>query len=54
MKELHERAIGRHFATKITQKKTLDAKYQGSTMFKNITKFCKSCGACQHTGGLAT
>jgi hypothetical protein len=42
LKELHEGVVG-HFATNITTKKFMDAKYWWQTLFKDTHKFCKSC-----------
>jgi hypothetical protein len=53
-KELHEGTIGGHFATEITHKKILDARYQWPTMYRDVIDFCRLCDACQHTGGLTT
>ncbi len=52
--ELHEGATRGNFATNITQKKILDARYLWPTMYKNVNDFFRSCDACQHIGGLAT
>ncbi len=41
MKELHERPSGGHFATKITQRKILDAGYWWPTMYRNVHEECK-------------
>jgi hypothetical protein len=46
LKELHERMVGRHFATNITAKKILDASYWWPTLFKDIHEFCKICDNC--------
>jgi hypothetical protein len=53
MKELHERPLGGHFATEITQRKILDAGYWWPTMYRDVHDYCRSCDACQKTGGLA-
>ncbi len=50
MKELQRR----HFATKITQKNILDARYWWLTMYRDVHDYCRSCDACQRTRGLAT
>jgi hypothetical protein len=52
MKELHEGPSGRYFAMEITQRKILDAGYWWPTMYKDMHDYCKSCDACQRTGGL--
>jgi hypothetical protein len=54
MKELHERPLGMHFATKITQRKILDVRYWWPTVYKDVHDYCKSCDACQRTRGLET
>jgi hypothetical protein len=54
MKEMHEGPLRRHFATKITQKKILDAGYWWPTMYKDMHDYYRSCDACQRTKGLAT
>ncbi len=54
LRELHERFGGRHFATNITTKKILDARYQWPALFHDAFEFCKSYDACQRAGGLAT
>jgi hypothetical protein len=51
MNKLHE---GRHFATKITQMKTLDVGYWWPTIYRDVRHYYKSCDACQRIGGLAT
>jgi hypothetical protein len=53
MKELHEGASRRHFATEITQRKILDAGYWWPTMYRNVHDYYKSYDACQKIGGLA-
>ncbi len=54
MKELHERPLKKYFATEITQRKTLDAKYWWPFMYRNVHDYYKSCDACQKIRGLAT
>ncbi len=54
MKELHERPSGRHFATKMTQRKILDVGYWWSIMYTDVHDYYKSYDACQRIGGLAT
>ncbi len=49
MKELYEGPLGRHFATKITHKKMLDAGYWWPTMYKDVHDYFRSCNACQRT-----
>jgi hypothetical protein len=49
MKKLHERPLGRHFATKITQKKILDVGYWWPTMYRDMHDYYRSCDACQRT-----
>jgi hypothetical protein len=46
MKELHEGATRGHFATKITRKNILDARYWWPTIYKNVSDFYRSCDAC--------
>jgi hypothetical protein len=53
MRELHERPLSGHFATKITQKK-LDVRYWCPTLYIDVNDYFKSCDACQRIGGLAT
>ncbi len=53
MKKLHEGPLERHFATEITQRKILDARYWWPTMYKDMHDYCRSCDACQRIGGLA-
>jgi hypothetical protein len=36
MRKLHEGQFRRHFATKITQRKTLDARYWWPTLYKHV------------------
>jgi len=52
MKELHEGPSRGHFAIEI-ERKILDARYWWPTMYKDMHDYCKSCDACQRTGGLA-
>jgi hypothetical protein len=54
MRELHERPLGRHFATKITQRKILDVGYWWPTIYIVVHDYYKSYDACQKTRGLAT
>jgi hypothetical protein len=54
MKNLHERPLGRHFATKIIQRKILDVGYWWPTMYRDVHDYCRSCDACQRTRGLTT
>jgi hypothetical protein len=54
MRELHEGPSRGHFATKITQKKILDAGYQWPPMYMDMPDFYRTCDACQITLGLAT
>jgi hypothetical protein len=54
MKELHERHLGRHFATEMTQRKILDVGYWWPSMYRDVHDYCRSCDACQRTRGLAT
>jgi hypothetical protein len=51
---LHEGPLRGHFATKIMQKKILDARYWWPTMYKNVHDYCRSCDACQKTRRLVT
>jgi hypothetical protein len=52
--ELHEIMSGTHFATYVITKKILGARYWWPKLFFDVSKFCKSCDACQRIGGLAT
>jgi hypothetical protein len=54
MKELHEGPSRKHFATKIMQRKILDAGYWWPIMYINMHDYCRSCDACQITRGLLT
>ncbi len=54
MKELHEGPLGGHFATEITQRKTLDVGYWWPIMYIDVHDYCRSCDACKKTGELAT
>jgi hypothetical protein len=54
MKELHEGPSKGHFATEITQRKILDARYWWPTMYKDVDDYCKSYDACQRIRGLPT
>jgi hypothetical protein len=54
MKELHEGPSRKHFATKIMQRKILDARYWWPIMLKNMHAYCRSCDASQRIGGLLT
>jgi hypothetical protein len=54
MKELHEGPLRKHFATKISQRKILDARYWWPIMYIDVHDYCKSCDACQKIGRLAT
>jgi len=53
MKELYEGPSRKQFATKIMQRKILDARYWWPTMYKDMHDYFKSCDACQRIGGLA-
>jgi len=53
MTKLHEGPLRGHFATKITQKKILDARYWWPTLYKDVNDYYKSCDACQRIGRLA-
>ncbi len=53
MKNLHERLSGRHFVTKIMQRKILDARYWWPTMYMDVHDYYRSWDACQKTRGLA-
>jgi hypothetical protein len=46
IRELHERPLGRHFATKIMQRKILDVGYLWPTMYKYVNDYYRSCNAC--------
>jgi hypothetical protein len=46
MKELHEGPLGGHFATKIMQRKILDARFQWLTMYRHVHDYCRSYDAC--------
>ncbi len=52
VKELNKGPSRRHFTTNITQRKILDAWYWWPTMYRDVHDYCKSCYACQRTGGL--
>jgi len=52
MRDLHEGPLGRHFTSKITQRKILDVGYWWPTMYKNVHDYCRSCDACQQMGRL--
>jgi hypothetical protein len=52
LKELHEGVKRRHFATNITTKFFLDARYWWPILLKDIHEFCKSCDNCQKFTGL--
>jgi hypothetical protein len=54
MRKMYERPLGGHFATKITQRKILDARYWWPTMYENVHDYCRSDDACQRTRGLVT
>jgi hypothetical protein len=54
MKELHEGPLGRHLATKITQKKILDVGYWWPTMYKDVHDYRRSYDACQRKRRLAS
>ncbi len=54
MKQLHERPLGMHFATKITQRKIFDVGYWWPIMYKDVHDYYRSCDARQRTKGLAT
>jgi len=53
MKELHEGPSREHFATKITQRKILNARYWWPTMYRNVHDYYRSCNACQRARALA-
>ncbi len=46
MKGLHEGPSRGHFATKIKQRKILDAGYWWQTLYKDVHGYCKSYDAC--------
>ncbi len=52
LQELHERFSGRHFVVDITAKKVLNVGYWWPMLFHDVFELCKSCDACQRTGGL--
>jgi hypothetical protein len=54
LKELNEGMVGGHFATNITIKKILDARYWWPTLFKDTCDFCKSYDNCQKIRGFKT
>ncbi len=54
MRKLHEEPSRGHFATKITQRKILDAGYWWPTQYKDVHDHYKSCDACQRTRRLTT
>jgi len=54
LKKLHEKMARRHFATDISVKKILDARYWWPTLFKDTHDFCKNYDSCQKIGGLKT
>jgi hypothetical protein len=54
MRDLHEGPLRGNFATKITQRKILDARYWWPIMYRNVHDYCRSYDACQRTRGLAT
>jgi hypothetical protein len=53
VRELHEGPLGRHFITKKTQRKILDAGYWWRTIYRNVHDYYRSCDECQKTRGLA-
>ncbi len=50
MKEQHEGPSRGHFATKIMQRKILDAGHWWPTMYKDMHDYYRSCDACQKIG----
>jgi hypothetical protein len=52
--ELHEGFGGRHFATDITAKNIIYARYWWTKLFHDAFEFDKSCDACQKARGLTT